>query len=215
MLHREVTMKELIDSQKGQALKVLSALKKIDKDAIIAGGAPRDWYFKRGAKDLDCYFFLDRKTLCEFDYITEGALESVGFKVIEEKGGYRYKGDNPDLMQVFDVSMEGVGMPIQLMRWSSPLQNVNEVLNTFATSLSCIYFDGEIHTTEVFDVGYKYNSSIKLSGSNSNQTIKYMKKIKDKYPDMHHFDSWKDYNIWLVNGGLNGNIHPQISMSKM
>lgn len=49
-------MTDKIEQQKQVANKILKKLKMIDPCAILAGGAPRDWYFGNEANDLDFYF---------------------------------------------------------------------------------------------------------------------------------------------------------------
>lgn len=49
-------MTKKIINQKEVAKKVFESLTKVDPNCILAGGAPRDWYFRKEAKDLDFYF---------------------------------------------------------------------------------------------------------------------------------------------------------------
>jgi hypothetical protein len=45
----------MITEQQNVADSILKKLSAIDKNVILAGGAPRDWYFKHSATDLDFY----------------------------------------------------------------------------------------------------------------------------------------------------------------
>lgn len=48
-------MKERIQKQKKLAFSVLEKLKELGFFAVVAGGAPRDWFFNRPAKDIDIF----------------------------------------------------------------------------------------------------------------------------------------------------------------
>lgn len=52
-----------IDKQKEVAKKIYSKLKIVDPHCILAGGAPRDWYFGNEAQDLDFYFASTVRTI--------------------------------------------------------------------------------------------------------------------------------------------------------
>jgi hypothetical protein len=52
-------MSKTIEEQKEIAEAVLTQLEIICPHAILAGGAPRDWYMGTSANDLDIYFSLD------------------------------------------------------------------------------------------------------------------------------------------------------------
>lgn len=51
-----------IAKQKEVATKVIERLSIIDPYVILAGGAPRDWYFEKEASDLDFYLHMGGKT---------------------------------------------------------------------------------------------------------------------------------------------------------
>lgn len=49
-------MKLYITAQKAIAGTILERLKLIDPYCLLAGGAPRDWFYNKPANDLDFYF---------------------------------------------------------------------------------------------------------------------------------------------------------------
>lgn len=68
-------MEAVIDKQKQVALNVYEALSVIDPHCILAGGAPRDWYFNTPCNDLDFYFCSVATTVSSTRY----QLQSMGF----------------------------------------------------------------------------------------------------------------------------------------
>lgn len=68
-----------IKQQKEVASKVYSMLQLADPDCLLAGGAPRDWYFETPCNDLDFYFC---STACTMGS-TKRQLEAIGFEGVK------------------------------------------------------------------------------------------------------------------------------------
>lgn len=64
-----------IGQQQDVAKKVYKRLQLADPDCLLAGGAPRDWYFNQPCNDLDFYFC---STACTMGS-TKRQLEAIGF----------------------------------------------------------------------------------------------------------------------------------------
>jgi len=54
----------LIEQQRQSANAVLDKLRCLDSRAIIAGGAPRDWYFSKLANDIDIFYYHEQGKWC-------------------------------------------------------------------------------------------------------------------------------------------------------
>ena len=69
---------DIIDAQKDIATNVLDSLRQtVDPTALVAGGAVRNWYFKRPANDIDVFVKAD--SIDEFPYwVQEKATLSTG-----------------------------------------------------------------------------------------------------------------------------------------
>lgn len=66
-----------IEKQKIIAKEVLHKLEVIDPSCILAGGAPRNWFFGKEANDLDFYIHLPSETM----YSTELRFKRAGLEV--------------------------------------------------------------------------------------------------------------------------------------
>ena len=102
-----------IDKQKLIAKNVYDKLCLADPDCLLAGGAPRDWYFGEPCNDLDFYFC---STACTMGS-TKRQLENIGFE------GVKHISD-PFTSELYK-SMEGLvriweclvdGMKVQLIQ---------------------------------------------------------------------------------------------------
>ena len=106
-----------IEDQKKIADEILDKLYVLDPYAIVAGGAPRDWYFNKEANDIDVFFYLSKNYTCE---VIDKLLSRLGLDM-ERLGpeefpkGYQL---NPNIYQVFNV--KGYSTPVQLILLNSP-----------------------------------------------------------------------------------------------
>lgn len=69
----ENTMNMTIGQQKNIAEDIMDNIKIIDPYALLAGGAPRDWYFGNTCNDLDIYYYSNGDTVGA----CKGQLESL------------------------------------------------------------------------------------------------------------------------------------------
>lgn len=109
-----------IDEQKAIAKEVYKHLKIVDPYCILAGGAPRDWYFNTLASDLDFYFFSTGVTVSS----VERQLTSV--MGVPVKAAYYNKENHehgqyksmPFLRRVLEAEIGG--MKVQFMQLTEP-----------------------------------------------------------------------------------------------
>ena len=182
-----------IEQQKQTAKKVLSKIKALDSRAIIAGGAPRDWYFNNLANDIDIFYFHEEGKYCLDNIRRETAIlkallgvssiDVVGLNSGKKKESDQHPEDdfnnylkNPDIVNVFECVIDDVKFQfIQIKK-----QNVN--VSTFAYNMCQAWSDGErITTTRLFDLGVKKELLIETGELYSN-TEKFKQKMIDKFP---------------------------------
>ena len=105
-----------IEEQKGVADELLDAIEKACPHVILAGGAPRDWYFGNPCNDLDIYYSLDPEN-------TMGADTAI-LKYVLPEGMVLNKSVTPHLNPLYK-KMEALrristytyrGMSVQLIR---------------------------------------------------------------------------------------------------
>jgi len=144
----------IIDKQKQIADNVLDILFSIDPYAIVAGGAPRDWFLGNTARDIDVFFYTRPRQAI---HDVKAQLESVGFVILSSKQAHNlpehYK-KNPLLHCVFDCMVQGVEVQLMLMREPT----FRCVVDEFPLSLSKVWYKHEkINTTKDFDISIKHS----------------------------------------------------------
>lgn len=161
-----------IEEQKAIADELLQCLEKVCPYAILAGGAPRDWYMGNTCNDLDFYFNLDQDNTARFDSkILEGVLPE-GMKVIKLEHSPK---QNPLYKQMKTLRriyyMEYKGIEFQLMRMHTQ-KDVWGVVGTFDCSICKIWYKrGTIR-----------------------RTLDFKKTITSKIMFLNEGYSWSDYH---------------------
>ncbi len=164
-----------VADQEAYALKLLDTISIIDPDAIVAGGAPRDWHYNRLAKDLDI-FIVGKQFECRTSIVER--LQKLGFQVEDVTAtSTNYLEDNRGISGVFNL--KNTVVPAQIIYCS---RDPRLMIYDFMVSISKIYMntDGQIYTKEEFRVGDKFNC-IFVDGK---ADMKYVDKIVAKYPRM-------------------------------
>lgn len=172
----------IIKLQQAVADTVLQRLLTIDPFAIIAGGAPRDWYLGREATDLDVYFYAGgRSTETIYDLLIDVGFKLDGYKDFGEAGiGY---GKSPETKVIFEPL--DTPIPVQLIMMGQKTHD--SVLSSFAVNLSLTWYKHQkITTTPEFDAGVK-NKSIVRVHPNYQDDDPYIEKIRAKFPDYAYF----------------------------
>lgn len=181
-------MSKEVEKQKLVANAVLDMLRTVDPSAIVAGGAPRDWWFNKPATDIDVFFYF-RHDL-HLGYITR-VLYECGFDILYSKDDSNlpewYK-KNPNLRAVFGTRVDGVEVQLILLR--NPTFGV---VGTFPMSICQIWYkNGEIRTTNSFIKSVEEKVLIKTNHVYSNGD-KYIQKIREKFPTYKYYDSLDSY----------------------
>ena len=127
-----------LDEQKILADNILSGLKLMSPYAILAGGAPRDWYFNQEANDLDFYLYTHAGTIYSTKKQIAGCLginqDRITLKAEPQNDLYKTM---RCLRRVFDVS--GYDMPVQIMQLNSEKDEF-KVVDLMSTSICRIYY---------------------------------------------------------------------------
>ena len=182
----------IIKMQQAIADTVLQRLLPIDPFAIVAGGAPRDWYLGQEATDIDVYFHPNPN----WNVMTvRNQLVAVGFEL----------SNNSDLQDnLMSVSQYlanqylkavynpiNTPMKVQLMWMSEP--TFESVLPQFTLNLSRAYYkNGKIGTDAIFDLGVEEKAIIRTNAVYINND-RYIDKIKAKFPDYTYYESEAAY----------------------
>lgn len=203
---------KLIEVQKEIAKSVLKDLEVIDPDCILAGGAPRDWFFNKPANDLDFYVYVE-----QWQHARMGQrLNHLGYKDAIKLGH-----DDPTykslkaLQEVWEFTH--MGQRIQLMVMNKP--TFSSVLDHFNLDTSKAWWKG---------YGVRYDSEFILAHMfkvlmvNADEPPKsaYVDKMTARYPnylltlrtsydvyikmyaikhDLHRSDRWTVIDHWLNN----------------
>lgn len=129
-INRNLSLPPQIELQKQTAQVVFNTLCTIDNDCILAGGAPRDWYFNKPATDLDFFIYIPNSVS---DNIVINLISNL-FVIDEIKNNaYTPYTKNPNLRFVFQIG--GYNVPIQIMVMSF---KTDYVLDSFPLSISKI-----------------------------------------------------------------------------
>ena len=177
----------IILQQKETADKVLKALEILDPTCILAGGAPRDWYMAKPAKDLD--FFVNLRNDFSLEQ-TKVSLESVLGTVVTRVGNsetFHYK-LNPNILQVFECRIEGC--PVQIVICSKPTWNL---LDSFAFNVCKVWYKyGRINPTQSFLYALEHKVLIK-TGPLYASTVAYEQRIREKFKTFTYYPSKEQY----------------------
>jgi hypothetical protein len=194
------TLNKEIDAQKSIANGVLERLSVVDPSCILAGGAPRDWYFGETASDLDFFVYL-RGDLSwgSLNKQLKRALPDVKFseRDFRKEVPELYK-KNPHLRAVLDFEQQG--QACQLIVMNKPTFQC--VVDHFPLSICKVWYKfGSIYTTEDFRAG-EFGKAIVLCNDLYADGSKYVAKIRKKFPHYKYYDSWNKLAHQIMRGSL-------------
>ena len=176
-----------IEQQKEIAYEILQRLSVVCKEVCIAGGAPRNWYLDRLARDID--FYLTPKSKLDNDSL-HALLVSVGLygsNAIREDA-YDGKGNITAALEAFVD-----GMTVQFIALDI---GMDSYIQTFPVSISKLYLSllssGQINNiyTPEFLESVK-TKTITAREPKTNSELEYINKIYNYFPDwnwVHTYD---------------------------
>lgn len=168
---------EQIKVQMAIADGLLHKLEAIDPFCILAGGAPRDWWLGKPARDLDFYFHSNNPLKSVNLQLSRAGIEVVGGRHINSKENL-YK-TLPTLSRIIYCIAEGSDIQIQLMQLS---KKTFGVIDEFACGVSKVWYKaGRIVPSQDFLLGHKTKSIVLNNGYEEDDF--YIKKIKHYFPE--------------------------------
>lgn len=179
--------------QKALTREVMETILPISPTAIVAGGAPRDWYFNNQAQDVD--IFLYRPDL-NTPYFVKQVFKSVGLPIttldtslMEDGVGHGTYFLNPRISQVYEMMYSGLKFQFILMKEPT----FTSVVPHFPLNLSRIWYkDGDIHPTHEFLHGVENKALIKLDELYADGN-RYVTKIRERFPDYQYYASVQEF----------------------
>lgn len=211
-----------IDEQKQAADIILDKLEIIDPNAILAGGAPRDWHMGKHANDLDFYIHLNPSNQAQKNTRQiETVLSMVGILDLENISEKSMKNSTGSyacmehLRTVYEgnyfVSDEDNFIKVQVMVMREPTFDC--VVDKMGCSLSKIWYkSGHINPSEEFlfalDKKVIYHTDDKTFKS------KFASKMRDRFPqysfrELTHYkydfktEALNFYRTQLIKGNTN------------
>lgn len=168
-------------------------------DIILAGGAPRDWYFGRPASDLDFYM---GKITTDFREEVYKHCRSIDYMYSQGDGndttlnlGVSIEGDyncNEHIVEITEADYKG--QVIQLIEHT----DMPCVLTDFVYSICQVKWTPStgIVTTPVFDLSAKHSIIVKTGTGYANYR-KYAAKIRKKFPAFKFVNKKEAFDYWL------------------
>lgn len=177
-----------VEEQKEIADEILSKIFLISPFSMLAGGAPRDWYFNQLANDLDIYYY--RPDLNTF-WVTEESFRRCGFEVTHVQSpkdrNFIMYNSNPSIEKISKSSYKGIDIHFIQVK-----EKVNKcVINSFPLNISSIWYEGgQFILTQDFKRAVKHKAIVKINQLYADGDA-YIKKILSRFPD---FKYYKDYD---------------------
>lgn len=177
-----------IEQQQIIAEKVYDGLSMIDPHCILAGGAPRDWYYETTATDLDFYFYTHTPEIQSTQKRLIRLLPEFHFKCDSEKSQVRREMGSgsiyahmKNIRRIWDGEYQG--LKVQLIQMVDP-QDVWNLFKTFSVSICEIEWHPQIKggytTSERFKLTDK-TMTLMLNENGYNWDDPHPKKIWNKF----------------------------------
>lgn len=190
---------EKIAMQKAVADKCLSMIELIDPTAIVAGGAPRDWYFGKEASDIDIFFYF-RTDLplaavdVQLEMVGFSGFKSLGKREMETEDESQYS-KNPNLRYAWEAEVDGE--VVQLILMNSP--TFRSAVPRFPLNICRIWYKrGEINLTQDFKRAVKWKAIVKCDNLYADSD-RYLEKIKSKFPEYDFYSSYEQLAREVLN----------------
>lgn len=165
-----------VADQKREATELLSKLRLVDPFAMIAGGAPRDWYFNTPAKDLDVYMRLPNHNTIGLVNSLAAMVGITDFFPIDKIKESTYA-ELPNLKWVFEGRYNGVQVNLMVMEKGVR----EEIVKDFDVAICRAWFDGEkCHYHEEFEFCMK--TRVCLVHENYTGKEAHLRKMAKRFP---------------------------------
>jgi hypothetical protein len=175
-----IDMNTTIEKQQLIAEELLHILEGADPHVILAGGAPRDWYFNKLANDLDFYVYLQPATQC-FENLRWKSLgldlEHIGREVSGETGDYECM---EHLSRVYEGLYKGQKYQVMVMRKST----FDCVVSNFGCSVCMAWWkgiNGGVRVTEQFLLSHA-TKTLFIKDDYTAKVV-HVAKMQERYPN--------------------------------
>lgn len=190
-----------IDKQKKVATEILHKLECADPYAILAGGAPRDWYFNMEANDLDFYVHLQPAT-CGFENLR---WERLGLNLARidwnDNRSEEYK-CMKHLARIYEGVEDGVKFQVMVMREPT----FKSVVPMFGASVCMAWWKGDnVRLGQEFELSHVFKTIFKKDDYTAKE--KHIVKMKERYPE-YKVDSFKNLDNYINGYCRKYNIYP-------
>lgn len=168
-----------IDNQITIANSIFQKLHAVDPCCVLAGGAPRDWYFMKEANDLDFYIYQSDNA----SWQKELQLKAAGFEIkcaLGENSRNREDGmyhQNPYITKVLEIS--DYDIPVQIISLN---KSTFGIVDTFPFSICQIWYTPErgIQRSKNFKITEKTKCIFSTNELYSDKH-RYIQKIKERF----------------------------------
>lgn len=194
-------MNETITHQQNVAREILHKLECAGAYSILAGGAPRDWYFDKPANDLDFYVYLPEATVSfetlrwellglELQRIDWNDSRSEEYKCMEH------------LSRIWEGEQEGVKFQIMVMRKPT----FKSVVPMFGASVCMAWWKGEeVRVEPEFEFSHIFKTIFKKANYTAKE--KHIQKMKERYPE-YKVDSFTNLEKYITGYARKFNVFP-------
>lgn len=156
------------------AKRMLSNLWILCPSAVVAGGAPRDWYFGKPAKDIDCYI-ADVELKQVLNLFKLAGIKIKEIKKGENRGVYAR---NNNLELVVDFRYMFLDFQLMLMQGTT----VDGTIDSFPISVCKIEYNGT-HVVPSYEFKVAEAAKVLLIDKRYKLDDPYIVKIIKKFPD--------------------------------
>lgn len=173
-----ITMSEEVRFQVAAANNILDKIEIISPYAILAGGAPRDWYFGNKANDLDFYFTSSSSTLraVEKQLETQFGDIKLQYSNVNESPIYKHM---KFLKRIITTEIHGI--PVQFMQLND-ISDTFKVVDAMSVSICKAWYKGyTLHTTRDFKITEA--SKIMFLSDGYSWCDPHPKKMHERFPD--------------------------------
>jgi len=174
---------DVVKIQKEIAKEVLEELEVIDPFCILAGGAPRDWFFGKPASDLDFYVY-DANFLSQgvwTERLSKTLLDVKPLGMIEGKDNDEIDHEYTALKELrYVFEGEYMGMTVQVMVMSRPTFEC--VVDHFCMDNSKVWWKGE-YIIPTFEFLLAHATRTLRVSEDHAPKMRYIDKMVKKFPD--------------------------------
>lgn len=179
----DLIIKDIILEQKHIAELVYKKLRMADPYCVLAGGAPRDWYYGMVAKDLDFYFYSSGETIRS---VEKQLSDLMGFEVkhskySQDKEAYQAYKTMPFLRRVF--KSEVCGLSIDFVQLVNPNDQF-KVVEHMDVSICKIWADEDLKLVSSRDFRLTEATKVMFLTDGYKWTDIHPKKIHEKFGHM-------------------------------